>query len=212
MLFKDRQQAGKLLAEKLAQYANKKEDVVVYALPRGGVVVAHEIAKALSAPLDLVITRKIGHPENPEYAICAVSESGELLCNEDERKRVGMEWIRSEAQRQIAEAKRRRQKYLGRESVSAKGKIAILVDDGVATGLTMKLAIREIQKHNPAKIVVAVPVIPEDTAEELQSSVDELVALEIGRPFLGSIGQYYRDFEQVEDEEVLKLLDNAFTR
>lgn len=212
MLFFNRHQAGKLLAEKLKQYHNNKEDVVVYALPRGGVVIAYEIAQALSAPLDLVITRKIGHPENPEYAICAVSESGELLCNEAERKLVGMEWIKHEAQRQIAEAKRRRQKYLGRESLSAEDKIAIIVDDGVATGLTIKLAIKEIQKQNPAKIIVAVPVIPEDTAKELRSLVDELIALEIGKPFLGSIGQYYHDFTQVEDEEVVKLLNNTFTR
>lgn len=203
-MWNDRQQAGELLAEKLAKYRNK--NAVVYALPRGGVVVAYEIAKRLPAPLDLVITRKIGHPHNPEYAICAVSESGELLCNEYEQKAVGMKWIREEMARQISEAKRRRQTYLGRESLSAEGKIAIIVDDGVATGLTMNLAVREIRKQKPAKLVVAVPVIPEDTAKELEFFVDELIALEIGKPFLGSIGQYYRNFAQVEDEEVIRLL------
>src|SRR3989344_2654675 len=115
-MFKDRNEAGKLLAGKLNKYIGK--DVVVYALPRGGVVIGNEIVKILHAPLDLVITRKIGHPTNPEYAICAVSESGEIECDEEERKRVGMTWIREEGERQIGEAKRRREKYLGRASLS----------------------------------------------------------------------------------------------
>lgn len=203
-MFKDRTEAGKRLAEKLVQYAGA--GVVVYALPRGGVVVAHEIATLLSAPLDLVITRKIGHPHNPEYAICAVSESGEMVCDEGERKRVGMAWIREEASRQVAEAKRRRDVYLGRESLSAEGKIAIIVDDGIATGLSIGLAVKEIKKQKPAKMVIAVPVAPADVVAELEFAVDELITLEIGRPFLGSIGQYYREFPQVEDEEVIDLL------
>jgi len=209
-MFKNRQEAGRLLAEKLKKYRNANS--VVYALPRGGVVVAYEIAQSLPAPLDLVITRKIGHPHNPEYAICAVSESGELQCDEYEQKVVGMQWIKEEAARQMAEAKRRRQTYLGRESLSPEGKIAIIVDDGVATGLSIGLAIKEIQQQRPRKIVVAVPVIPEDIAEELESFVDELIALEIGKPFLGSIGQYYREFPQVEDEEVIDLLTRPYEK
>jgi predicted phosphoribosyltransferase len=203
-MFADRKEAGRELAQRL--FAYKGKDVVVYALPRGGVPVAYEISQALSAPLDLVITRKIGHPHNPEYAICAVSESGEMECDEFERKRIGAAWLREEAARQVAEAKRRRDAYLGRESISPKGKIAIIVDDGVATGLSISLAIREIKKQNPARVVVAVPVIPVDTAETLKIAADELVALEVGKPFLGSIGAYYREFPQVEDEEVIRLL------
>jgi predicted phosphoribosyltransferase len=203
-MFKHRQEAGRLLAQRLKKYRNTH--CIVYALPRGGVIIGHEIAKSLSAPLDLVITRKIAHPLDPEYAIGAVSESGELQCDEYEQKAVGMQWINEEAMRQMAEAKRRRQTYLGRKSFSPKGKIAIIVDDGVATGFSIGLAIREIQKQKPAKIVVAVPVIPDDTAKKLAPLVDELIALEIGKPFLGSIGQYYHEFPQIEDEEVIVLL------
>lgn len=209
-MFKNRQEAGRLLAERLQKYRNTNS--VVYALPRGGVVVAYEIVRSLPAPLDLVITRKIGHPHNPEYAICAVSESGELACDEYERQIVGIQWIKEEAARQMAEAQRRRQAYLGRESLSPEGKIAIIVDDGVATGLSIGLAIKEIRTYNPAKIVVAVPIIPDDTAEKLAPFVDELIALEIGTPFLGSIGQYYREFPQVADEEVIDLLTRPYKK
>ncbi len=207
MFFKDRQEAGKLLAQKLKKYKGK--DVVVYALPRGGVVTAVEIAKYLDAPLDLIISRKIGHPYNPEYAIAAVAENGDLIGSKEELELVDKEWLRKEIEHQRLEAKRRREKYLaGRKEITAEGKIAILVDDGVATGLTMRAGIRELLHRRPKKIVVAVPVIPSTTAEIIKNEVGELVALEIpsDNEFLGSVGAYYEDFSPVEDEEVITIL------
>src|SRR5688500_16713167 len=128
MKFKDRFEAGKVLADKLKHFAGK--NVVVYALPRGGVVLGAEIAKALNAPLDLVITRKIGHPMSEEYAICAITEDGDLLCNETEAASVGQEYIENQAKKELAEARRRRKAYLGgKAAASAKDKIAIVVDD-----------------------------------------------------------------------------------
>lgn len=192
-----------MLAKKLEHL--KGEDVIVYALPRGGVVVAAPIARALGAPLDIVITRKIGHPHNPEYAICAVSESGELVCDEDEKERVDAAWLKGEVTRQMEEARRRRAAEVGRASLSPAGKTAIVVDDGVATGLSMRLAVREIQKGGPKRLVVAVPVAPADVAEALSRDA-ELVMLDKGRPYLGSVGAYYDSFPQVEDDEVVRLL------
>lgn len=204
MFFKDRVEAGQKLAETLKGYENAK--VVVYALPRGGVVLGYEIAKALKAPLDLVITRKIGHPLQSEYAICAVTESGNMICNEEEKARIDKLWLAKEAEKERQEAKRRHLEYLGgRQRLSAKGKIAIIVDDGVATGLTIKLAMREIKGENPRKIIVAVPVVPKDIAAKIRGEAD-LVALEEAEYYLGAVGAYYDDFPQVEDEEVINLI------
>lgn len=199
-----------MLAEKLVKYKNA--NAVVYALPRGGVVVAYEIARALSAPLDLVITRKIGHPQNPEYAVCAVSESGELECDERAVSMVGMEWIRQEAARQVAEARRRRKKYLGRESLSPEGKTAVIVDDGIATGLSIGLAVKEIRKQRPAKIIVAVPVASADAVKRLEKEGVEVLCLEDPQHFLGAVGAHYASFPQVEDDEVVELLDKSYEK
>lgn len=207
MYFKNRQEAGKLLAQKLKKYKGK--NVVVYALPRGGVVTAVEIAKYLNAPLDLIISRKIGHPYNPEYAIAAIAENGDLIGSTRELELVDKEWLRKEIEHQRLEAKRRREKYLaGREEITAEGKIAILVDDGVATGLTLRAGIRELLHRHPQKIVVAVPVIPSSTAEIIKKEAGDLVALNIpsDNDFLGSVGAYYEDFSPVEDEEVITIL------
>lgn len=207
MRFRDREEAGKKLAEALARLKGK--DAIVYALPRGGVVVAAEIAKKLEAPLDIVITRKIGYPFNPEFAIGAVAESGEAIWNEEETAAISRNWLESEVKKERTEAARRRELYLkGKEPVSAKGKIAVLVDDGVATGLTMILAVRELKKHNPAKIIVAVPVAPRDFIELLKKEGGtELVALSIPENYLGAVGAYYENFWQVEDDEVIALLN-----
>ncbi len=187
--------------------------MVIFALPRGGVVLGFEIAKKLSAPLDLVISRKVGHPLNQEYAICAVTEDGEIICNERERAAVDGAWLAEAIQKEIAEAKRRRAKYfglakpeIGVRRVSIEGKVAIIVDDGIATGLTMRAAILDIKSKKPGKIIVAVPVVPRDIAEIMKKDADDLVALEISENFLGSVGAYYESFPQVEDEEVIKLL------
>lgn len=211
MYFTDRKEAGLKLAEKLLQYKDK--DVVVFALPRGGVVLGVEIAKELHAPLDLMITKKIGHPYNPEYAICAVGESGTPICNPRELESVDKLWFHTEVDRIQGEIERRKEAYhignIGTSPGSLKGKIAILVDDGIATGLTMKAAIYEARLRNPDKIVVAVPVTPSDTAEELKAEADELVSVLIDENYLGAVGAYYMNFYQVDDNEVLDLLSQV---
>lgn len=206
-LFKDRKDAGIALSHKLKKYKN--QDVVVYALPRGGVVTAKEIAKYLNAPLDLIIARKIGHPRNTEYAIASVANNGHIIRNEKEVKNIDKVWFENAVSEQKKEIGRRRKKYLGeREEISAKGKIAILVDDGVATGLTVRVGILELRHRKPKKIVVALPVIPKSTADILKKEVDDLIAIEIPEDseFKGAVGAYYEEFPQVTDEQVIKLL------
>lgn len=211
MRFKDRKSAGQKLAQALIKYKNK--DSIVYALPRGGVIVGAEVAKILHLPLDLVITRKIGHPNQPEYAIAAVAENGHMVKNVSELASVDEKWFKEEVEKQRLEAVRRRQKYLpGRLPLSAEGKITILVDDGIATGLTLKAAIAELKHFHPKKIIVAVPVSPQQTAEEIKKEVNEFVALDTPKDFLGSIGAYYDYFPQVSDEEVIELVKEAGTK
>ncbi len=204
--FRDRVDAGKRLAALLSGY--KDQEAVVYALPRGGVPVAKEVAVALGCPLDLIIIRKIGHPWNPEYALGAIAEDGLLVVKEEELATVDPDWFASEKQRQLTEASRRRALYLrGKKPVSAAGKIAILVDDGIATGSTMLVAVKKVRLEKPAKIVVAVPVSPKDTARRFAAEVDEFVAVLVPAFFWGAIGYYYEDFTQVSDEEVISLLN-----
>jgi predicted phosphoribosyltransferase len=205
MRFKDRVDAGRMLAAALSGY--RGESLVVFALPRGGVVLGSEIARSLNAPLDLVIARKIGHPQNEEYAVCAVAEDGDMLCNEAAIAELDQEWLRAQAERERLEARRRREVYLrGSPPRDVEGKTAIVVDDGVATGLTIMLAIHELRHRSPKKIVVAVPVAPKETAEAIQKEVDELVALEIPRFYLGAVGAYYEEFPQVTDGDVIRLM------
>ncbi len=209
--FRDRVDAGRRLAALLTRYQN--QDAVVYALPRGGVPVAREIADALNCPLDLIIIRKIGHPSNPEYALGAIAEDGLLVVKEEELARLDRDWFAAEKQRQLQEAGRRRQLYLGgKQPLSAAGKIAILVDDGIATGSTMLVAVKKVRREKPAKIVVAVPVSPKDTARRFAKEVDEFVAVSIPETFWGAIGYYYDDFTQVSDEEVMALLQGKESR
>ncbi|OGL66602.1 phosphoribosyl transferase [Candidatus Uhrbacteria bacterium RIFCSPHIGHO2_01_FULL_63_20] len=205
MMFEDRADAARQLVEKLRPYAGK--DVVVYALPRGGVVLGVAVAKALKAPLDLLIPRKIGHPDNPEYAIASVTERGAVVRQEDEVRSVDPKWFDEEVRRQREEARRRRERYLsGRPAVPAKGKAAIVVDDGIATGLTMKAALSELRTREPSSVVVAVPVAARDALRELGKEVDEVVVLHEPAMFLGSIGNYYEAFDQVSDEEVVAMM------
>lgn len=208
MNFLNRVEAGGLLAEKLKKYKGK--DVVVYALPRGGVETAMPIAKFLNAPLDLIITRKISHPSSPEYAIAAVAENGHIVRGESELIGIDKDWFRSEMRKQRKEVKRRREIYLhGNKMLSPEGKIAILADDGIATGLTLRAGILELKHHNPEKIVIAVPVVPQSTARFLESEVDELIALEIppDANFLGAVSSYYDSFDQLDDSDVISILD-----
>ncbi|MBA2727547.1 MAG: phosphoribosyl transferase [Parachlamydiaceae bacterium] len=209
MSFKNRQDAGKQLCQLLSQY--KGLDVVVYALPRGGVVVAAEIAKYLHAPLDLILAHKIGHPNYEEYAIAAVSEKGHLIGTPNELESVGHSWLQHEKHRQIEEIKRKRALYLkGRKDVDVEDKVAIIVDDGIATGLTMQVGILELKDRNPSKIVAVVPVSPKETADKISSMVDDFVAVVIPAEnmFLGAVGAYYDEFNQIEDEEVIDILKN----
>ncbi len=205
MHFRDRVEAGRQLAQALKKY--QKHDGVVYALPRGGVVLGVEVARALNMPLDLLIPRKIGHPLQPEYAICAVVENGEMVCNQQEVARVDPQWFQREVEAERQEARRRRELYLGgREPSPVEGRTAIIVDDGIATGLTMEVSIRDALRRRPARLVVAVPVAPPDTVERLSREIDEFVVLDPSPYYLGAVGAYYDYFPQVTDEEVIALL------
>jgi len=206
-MFKDRIEAGKILSDALSEYKDKNS--IVLAIPRGGVMVAYEVAKALNVPLDLIIPRKIGAPGQPELAIGAVTEDGTTILNQDilQYLRVSDEYIKEETGRQVEEIKRRMESYLGdKPRVSIEGKVAILVDDGVATGATVRAAIASIRKRKPASIVLAIPVGPLDTIEELRREADEVICLMTPEPFF-AIGQFYRSFEQTSDEEVIQILN-----
>lgn len=203
--FDNRQAAGRLLAATLQDYADQA--VVVYALPRGGVEVGVEIAKQLQAPLDLVIPRKIGHPFDPEYALAAVAESGIIVGDSGTLAAADQTWLLKAIQHESAEAARRRKRYAsGRPTTSVKDKIAIITDDGVATGLTMRAAIADIRTQAPASIVVAVPVIPSDIKAVLEQQADQVIALLTPNGSFGSISMYYDTFEQVGDSAVMTLL------
>jgi putative phosphoribosyl transferase len=205
-MFFDRHDAGERLARRLSFYKGKK--AVVYALPRGGVLLGLDVAKELGVPLDVVIARKVGHPFNNEYALCAVTEDGERICDESGLCGIDEAWVDLESDIQQREARRRRIVYKkNRRTISAKGKVAILVDDGIATGLTMKAAIRAIQKQKPSSIVVAVPVASHTVIVELKKLVDDVVVLEDVASFTGAVGAYYTQFPQVSDEEVIACLN-----
>lgn len=206
MIFKNREDAGEKLAGMLSEYTNK--DVVVYALPRGGVVIGAEVADKLNAPLDLIIPRKIGHPDNPEYAIGATSSNGHTVYGED-AEFIDKNWLASQVFLQKEEAVRRRKVYLGEmPPISPVGKTAILVDDGIATGLTMEVGIMDLKARKPAKIVVAVPLAPPDTAEKLADEVDEFMAYYIPEKFSGAVGSYYEEFLPVEDNQVVSIMNS----
>lgn len=205
MLFRDRRDAGRQICQLLKKYQG--QEAIVFALPRGGVVVADEIAHFLHAPLDLILAHKIGHPYYSEYAIAAMSEDGQLIGNMNEVLPLGKNWLDKERESQFAEFKRKRKLYLkDRPQLPLDNKIAIIVDDGIATGLTMQAGILELKRRHPKKIVVAVPVSPKDTADRLKPLVDDFVCPLIPSDFIGSVGAYFADFPQVEDEEVIEIL------
>jgi len=209
IIFEDRTDAGRKLACALQAY--KGQETVVYALPRGGGVLGVEVAAALDAPLDLIIVRKIGHPSSPEYAIAAVAEDGDITMNRDEVMSVDRHSFNQILRQEQREAQRRRGVYMrGRTAIPAADKVAILVDDGLATGLTMFAAIREVQHFRPRKIVVAVPLAPRVTIARLKEVVDDVVVLHVPEDF-GAIGSFYRRFDQVTDTEVIELMRPAST-
>lgn len=208
MLFEDRREAGKALARELAAFRGQ-ENAIVLGIPRGGVVVAREVAQALEVPLDVYITRKIGAPHNPELAIGAVASDGTLILDHQLAKRLGVsqEYIDGESERQEREIKRRISEYRGdRPDLELKGKVVILVDDGVATGATTLATIEAIRTQKPSKLVLAVPVGPRDTIQRLKQKVDELYCLHAPEVFW-AVGAFYNVFDQTSDDEVKALLE-----
>ena len=209
--FEDRADAGRALAEALLHLKN--EAPVLLALPRGGVRVAFEVAKALAAPLDVVFVRKIGAPRQKELGLGAVVDGPHphIVLNEDVVRVVqpGDEYIRTEAAREMVEIERRRKLYRqGRPPLDVRGRTAIVVDDGIATGGTMKAVLKALRELQPKKLVLAVPVAPADSVAELSPLADEIVVLATPEPFY-AVGAYYRDFTQTRDEEVIDLLARA---
>ena len=211
--FRNRTHAGLLLARRLASYA-RHPDVVVLALPRGGVPPGAALAQALDVPLDVVMVRKLALPEHPEYAVGAVAGDGQSLLQtaDIERRGVPAAMLEAAIARERAEIVRRERLYRAHAPpLPLHGKVVILVDDGIATGSTMRLAVRVVRRAQAARIIVAVPVAAQVSCTELAHEVDALVCLSSPEPFL-SVGQWYRDFRQVSDEEVVRLLDMARRR
>ena len=209
-MFKNRHDAGKRLADKLKEYKEKK-DVVVLALPRGGIVIGYEIAKKLNLKLDIILVQKIGAPNNPELGIGALSEGGVSYLEKNIIKHLGLKKEDVKKAKEIAyfKLKIRISKYrINRPLLSLKGKIIILVDDGLATGVTAQAAIKFIKKHNPKKIIFASPVSSYESLETIKKKISETVSL-LSPYDLFSIGYYYNDFNQVEDKQVLDMLNDV---
>jgi putative phosphoribosyl transferase len=205
--FADRREAGVLLASELTRYAGR-DDVIVLALPRGGVPVGYEVAKALNAPLDVFVVRKLGLPEYPELAMGAIATGGVRILNPDVLAwhRPSERAIDAITQVELAELKRREREYRGeRPPARVEGKVAILVDDGLATGSTMRAGVQSLRRLNPARIVVAVPVGARESVDLLRSVADEVVCPFTPEPF-SAVGLWYANFAQTTDEEVRRLL------
>jgi putative phosphoribosyl transferase len=209
-MFLNRKDAGIRLAERLGDYKDRG-DALVLALPRGGVATGFEIAEKLNLRLDILIVRKIGFPHQPELAIGAVSETGAVSLNQHIISTYGVEeeYIEKEIKRQREEILRRTKLYrMGKEITGLDNKIVILTDDGVATGATIKAAISALKKERIRELIIALPVAPPDTANELGKMADKFICLETPPDFV-SVGSYYNDFEQVSDSEVVELLEEA---
>ena len=205
--FRDREEAGRALAAELAGYAGRG-DVLVLALPRGGVPVGYEVAQALGAPLDVFMVRKLGVPGHEELAMGALASGGIRVLNDSvvQQLRIPETIIDEAARREEAELDRRERAYReGRPAPDARGKTVILVDDGLATGATMRAAARALRQMDPARLVVAVPVAAGETCDDLRREVDEVVCAYTPEPFFG-VGMWYEDFRQTTDDEVRDLL------
>ncbi|MBQ0822830.1 phosphoribosyltransferase [Microvirga sp. HBU67558] len=209
--FRNRADGGRQLVPRLMPYA--AQHPVVLALPRGGVPVAFEVAKALRAPLDLIFVRKIGAPGHAEFGLGAVVDGAhpQVVLNEDALGRVVVPpgYIEEETQQQLQEIERRRRHYLaGRRPVDVEGRVAIVVDDGIATGGTVRAALKGLSHARPSRLVLAVPVAPADTIAQLRAEADEVICLMTPEPFY-AVGEHYDDFRQTSDREVTTLLDKA---
>src|SRR5213595_928727 len=208
--FPNRAEAGRQLAEKLENYVDRS-DVVVLGLPRGGVPVAYEVAQRLGAPLDVFVVRKLGVPGFEELAAGAIASGGVRVLNEDVMRAIPYADVAIQAvtAKETAELQRREQIYReGRPSPELRDRIVILVDDGLATGATMRAAVKALRQRGAAKIVVAVPVGPPDTCHEIEEQTDETICLSTPE-FFQAVGQYYEDFSQTTDEDVRELLTSA---
>lgn len=213
-VFANRTEAGRRLAERLMHL--KDADPAVLALPRGGVPVGFEVALALAAPLDLLLVRKIGAPDQPELAVGAVvdGQHAETVVNDDIVTALGLpeSYIARESARLLEEIERQRELYLGgRSAVELTRRTAIVVDDGIATGATVRAGLHGVRRARPRRLVLAVPVAPPDTAAALRRDVDEFVSLAIPESF-GAIGHFYSDFRQVSDSEVIDMLQESARR
>ena len=210
MIYRDRIDAGKQLAAWLSDYANR-DDVLVLALPRGGVPVAYEVAKALRVPLDIFLVRKLGVPGHEELAMGAISTGGVRVLNDDVVNYLGIpgEVIDAVAMDELSELERRERAYRDdRPEPNIEGRTVILIDDGLATGSTMRAAAAALRQKNPARVIVAVPVSAIQTCDEYRMGVDEIICAKTPEPFLG-VGRWYEDFSQTTDEEVRQLLAKA---
>ena len=210
MIFRDRSEGGQYLATKLLQYKSR-EDVLVLALPRGGVPVAFEVAQALQVPMDIFLVRKLGVPGHEELAMGAIATGGVRVLNEDTVNYLGIppDIIDSIAETELKELKRREIAYRGkRPEPDVKGRTVILIDDGLATGSTIRAAAQALRRQEPAWIIVAVPVSAPQTCDEYRIGVDEIVCAVTPEPFFG-VGRWYLDFSQTTDEEVRDLLQRA---
>lgn len=200
-ILQDRKEAAILLSDKLEKYENS--DAVILAVPRGGVPIGYEIAKNLHLPLDIILSKKIGHPLNKEFAIGAVSLDSSFI---DEHPDISAAYIESEIKKLRKSLVDKYNLYMGdRKPTDVKGKTVILVDDGIATGNTLLACVAMLRKSKPKKIVVAVPVVPFDTVNAIQQKADEFVYLIASKNFRG-VGGFYEDFEQVNDNEVIRML------
>lgn len=207
MIFYNRHEAGQKLSSVLLKYKGLKNTIIL-GLPRGGVIVAHEVAQALGLPLDIIVTRKIGAPMNPELAIGATDELGHAVLNQEIIESLGVseEYIEQEKSKEQAVAKERLLRYhKNRVPLSLKGKGVLLIDDGLATGATMFAAIHSAKSKMAKKVVVAIPVAPRETIEKMKKEVDEIVCLHVPVSF-GAVSAFYQIFDQTTDEEVIELL------
>jgi putative phosphoribosyl transferase len=208
--FRDRREAGRVLAESLAPYAGRPE-VLVLALPRGGVPVGFEVARALRVPLDIFLVRKLGVPGHEELAMGAIATGGVCLLNDDvvQRLRIPAEVIDAVAAVQREELERRERAYRGdRPAPEVRDRVVLLVDDGLATGASMRAAVAAVRRQRPARIVVAVPIAALPTCQEFQEEVDQIICARTPEPFY-AVGLWYEDFSQTTDDEVRDLLGRA---